>query len=84
MKLSEVLELGKKHGFGLVLSLGIFVYFYNRVETLESKYDNCMNERINDAYRNPNQFQGRSAKNTVRDFAKVAILPEKIEIKKEA
>lgn len=77
MNLTEILKSIKEHGIVLVLLVASFIYFQGRITTLEEKYDFCMKERIEDAIKQ-------------RDFNRtfglehraVAILPEKIKIKR--
>ena len=77
MNLTEILKSIKEHGIVLVLLVASFIYFQGRITDLESKYDFCMNERIEDAIkqRDFNRTFGIESR-------QVAVLPEEIKIKR--
>jgi hypothetical protein len=47
----DILDAIKKHGFLAVGFVFTFVYFQNQINRLENKYEDCMNDRITEAYR---------------------------------
>lgn len=51
--LTSILDAIKQHGIFMVISVLMFLYFNDRITNLETKYEHCMNERINEAYRIP-------------------------------
>ena len=55
----EILDAIKKHGIVSVIAVSGFLYLNSRVGSLEEKYEECMVERINDAYRIPRTSQDK-------------------------
>lgn len=51
MTLTEILNAIKNHGVIYVVCVGGFIYLNAKIETLERKYEDCITERINEAYR---------------------------------
>lgn len=82
MQLDSILKAVKEHGVLSVILVGMFLYFQTQINDLTSKYETCMNERINDAYR------VRQISRKITDEQKdtprlIAILPDQITIKKK-
>jgi hypothetical protein len=75
--LPTILDAIKQHGVGVVVSVAMFLYFNSRISEVEQKYDDCMNERINEAYRVPRTSQNKPDKRRL-----YAILVEPIKPKK--
>ena len=72
----SILDAVKKYGLLAVIGVSGFLYLLNRVNTLEEKYEACMNERVNDAYRM------RTEQKHERPTKYYAILTEPVKVKK--
>lgn len=75
--IGKILEAVKLYGIGAVVSVAMFFYFNSRISKLEAKYDDCMNARINEAYR-----VDYSDNNTIGYLEMLAVLPKSIKIKR--
>lgn len=79
--IGSILDAIKQHGVLSVLVIVMFLYFNDRITDLETKYEHCMNERINEAYRIPR------ASNVNKRFVihqrPVAVLVEPTKIKRK-
>jgi hypothetical protein len=79
MKLSELLDLIKKHGLPMVACAFVFVQLNWRVSTVEKKYEDCVDARINEAFRLPRHTEDKTLQEPTKMFA---ILTEPIRIKR--
>lgn len=75
--IAKLLELFKLYGIGAVVSVGMFFYLNGRLNKLEQKYEECMNARINEAYRT-----SVSAKTPKPPVEMLAVLPKPIKIER--
>lgn len=81
MKLTELLDAIKKHGVGLVACAFVFLQLNYRISTVEKKYEDCIEDRINEAFRGMHQTKNKPTHTEIQPT--FAILTEPIKIKSE-
>lgn len=79
MKLTELLDAIKKHGVGLVACAFVFLQLNYRISSVEKKYEDCIEDRINEAFRSSHQTKNKSIEEINPTFA---ILTEPTRIKR--
>ena len=74
----SILDAIKKYGILGVIGVSGFLYLLNRVNTLEEKYEACMNERVNDAYK----MRYNTSEQTEEATRYYAVLTEPVKVRK--
>jgi len=83
LQVNDILNAIKQHGVLSVILVGMFVYFQSQINDLTEKYDGCMTERINDAYRMPRMtYNWNHEKESPKIPKQYAVIPNRVTIKK--
>ena len=80
MKVTELLDAIKKHGLPMVMCAFVFLQLNYRISSVEKKYEDCIEDRINEAFRSSHQTKNKSIHELNPTFA---ILTEPIRVRSE-